>query len=734
MSETNADPNWDDAGREETESRRPDHGFSPIAHEVTVSSHGMSGLDRPDVAQLAYPSHSSRHNHRSSPTAPKASYPTDSQIAYPDSVMSVRPVLPVGNVAHSNNYVGFRSQSTNPRLVAGASPVSSWLGRVSNPGVTPRPQISPLRGIGRVFEHTSQPAYHSPEMSVWHTSERLVDDRKHLNSVDASGQMSLHMAAVNGLQQNARLLLDSGARIEDADGEGRTPLHLAALNGGRQIVSLLLDRGANVDARDTAAATPLHLAAKRYGDDIARLLLDRGAHIEHADGEGRTPLHLAVSNGRLEIARLLLDRGAHIDDADGEGRTPLHLAVQNGRLAIARLLLDRGAHIDDADGEGRTPLHLAVSNGRLEIARLLLDREAHIDDADGEGRTPLHLAALNGCQQNAKLLLDRGANVDARDTAAATPLHLAALYGHEQVARLLLDSEADVEHRDRRERTPLHLAALNGHQQVARLLLDRCANLDAQDADAASPLSLALQTDTGFVVEHGCRKGVVAVLLYFNARPEPSDLETAAHAGQFDIVRMLLAALGDVGTRSTRPADKTEGKAIIEAILAESLESIAVHEFSWLKDLVEEGVTFAEVAGMLLTDDSNAEHAETESGNASHPAGLRPTALPHLKNCLHDYGFDLHVGRQFPAGQCSVDPLLEGKDSAFFTNPTFVSCEQQTLDHEIQQVFRRIWKPMLDATTTESSATSAVVCYVCTLALTLPYSDGMAVLDGSQAN
>ena len=74
-------------------------------------------------------------------------------------------------------------------------------------------------------------------------------------------RQSLHIAAVCGKLEVARLLLDEGAekdqRLHTLD-SGITALHVAAGSGCLEMVQLLVENGANIDVEMTGTATPWH--------------------------------------------------------------------------------------------------------------------------------------------------------------------------------------------------------------------------------------------------------------------------------------------------------------------------------------------------------------------------------------------------------------------------------------------------------------------------------------------
>lgn len=110
-----------------------------------------------------------------------------------------------------------------------------------------------------------------------------------VNRESATGWTALHSATASENAECVAMLLGRGART-DVVGRlpdmvrlprfywpGRTPLHIAASQGNDSIASLLIAAGANVNATDGAGKTPLYLALEQDHPSTARLLMDCGA-------------------------------------------------------------------------------------------------------------------------------------------------------------------------------------------------------------------------------------------------------------------------------------------------------------------------------------------------------------------------------------------------------------------------------------------------------------------------
>lgn len=125
-------------------------------------------------------------------------------------------------------------------------------------------------------------------------------------------------------------------------------LHIAARNGNDRIARILLQHNADCNEKDSEGRTPIIHAVIGGHEDVVRSLLSHGARIGNLDGEfSTTALHLAVIHRRDDLLRLLLGQGSRgkvlLDCYDDSGRTPLHIAIDTGFEAGVVVLLQYGA-------------------------------------------------------------------------------------------------------------------------------------------------------------------------------------------------------------------------------------------------------------------------------------------------------------------------------------------------------------------------------------------------------
>jgi ankyrin repeat protein len=107
----------------------------------------------------------------------------------------------------------------------------------------------------------------------------------------------LHLAAVYGQPEIARVLLSHGHPADAVDEWGATPLMDAVQYGHVEVVKALLEHGAQVNAKNVHLNTALHEAAypRAHAAELVQLLLTAGADPNARDSENHTPLEAARS-------------------------------------------------------------------------------------------------------------------------------------------------------------------------------------------------------------------------------------------------------------------------------------------------------------------------------------------------------------------------------------------------------------------------------------------------------
>jgi ankyrin repeat protein len=156
-----------------------------------------------------------------------------------------------------------------------------------------------------------------------------------------SEPVDLFSAVILGKVDRLKELLKSKpelAKQRNSVGRGWTPLHVAAWEGNEEIARVLLDAGADVNGVKDQSS-PLSWAVGTPNLKLVKLLIDRGADVNRRDGlDKETPLHYAASYGNVELARMLLKAKANPNAKDFRGKTPVDWAKENNHQDVVKLL------------------------------------------------------------------------------------------------------------------------------------------------------------------------------------------------------------------------------------------------------------------------------------------------------------------------------------------------------------------------------------------------------------
>ena len=123
---------------------------------------------------------------------------------------------------------------------------------------------------------------------------------------DVNGITCLHAAAARGQVLLIVILVkEFHMDFQCREKKGRTPLHIAALEGQELVASLLISWTKDLNLQDNEGMTPLHLAAFSQSYRIARHLLMAGSNRKIKDSRGCTPLDIALLRGTNDISVIL---------------------------------------------------------------------------------------------------------------------------------------------------------------------------------------------------------------------------------------------------------------------------------------------------------------------------------------------------------------------------------------------------------------------------------------------
>ena len=186
------------------------------------------------------------------------------------------------------------------------------------------------------------PFYHAVVFGLEHVFNLLLPQVEDINAPFVGGWTPLTAATTARQTEMVNTILLAGAQpdipVLRGSQKWRTALHIAAEQGLEEIAQVLLDAGASPHARSVSLATPLYRAARSGSIPILRMLHDRGADVNAATYDYWTPIFEAIHSGFTDVVDLLLRWGAAPDTANIDGDTPLSLAKLFKQDEMVRLL------------------------------------------------------------------------------------------------------------------------------------------------------------------------------------------------------------------------------------------------------------------------------------------------------------------------------------------------------------------------------------------------------------
>jgi len=146
----------------------------------------------------------------------------------------------------------------------------------------------------------------------------------------------LHIECLRNDSIALKKLIESGEHdVNDTDQCGRTALHIAAKEGNETCARLLVNAGADIHIQTNEfGIKPMHNSCghSRGHLEIFRMLIEKGADVNEAEPLGWTPLMRACMSRNKKLVQLLLDNGARTDPVVTLGMVISHTAADLARL------------------------------------------------------------------------------------------------------------------------------------------------------------------------------------------------------------------------------------------------------------------------------------------------------------------------------------------------------------------------------------------------------------------
>ncbi|TNN18488.1 Protein phosphatase 1 regulatory subunit 12B isoform 2 [Schistosoma japonicum] len=215
-------------------------------------------------------------------------------------------------------------------------------------------------------------------------------------------------------------LLKLGTDINTQNADGLTSTHLACINVDFDFLKFLISNGADINLQDHEGWTPLHAAASVGCCELARFLIENGADLSVLSVDLELPIDVAQDE---EMINLLTDAMKKQNvDADAIKHSEEQMLLHD-----AQHWLTSGQYKPVVDSRtGATPLHVAACKDYTKAMEILLQIPGlDINAKDFDGWTALHAAAHWNREASARMLANAGASFDEHTRASQSVFDVA---------------------------------------------------------------------------------------------------------------------------------------------------------------------------------------------------------------------------------------------------------------------------------------------------------------------
>lgn len=248
----------------------------------------------------------------------------------------------------------------------------------------------------------------------------------------------IHDAVKSGDLDKVKTFINENSLLVNVkDNQNNSPLHIAAVKGYKEIAKLLIEKGANLEAKNMYGNTPL-LDASRIGSaNMIRFLIESGANINALDKYGTSIIARVSRRGFKDIVNLLIEKDVVIPAGEEKRKELLINSLSRGLIKLFMTLNRRGVDLNIKDDNGGSLLHSAVSGGLEEIIKLLIEKGFDVNEPDRYGWIPLHYACERNQMEAAKLLIKNGTDVNKRTFAGKTAFNITVEKEFDEILELL---------------------------------------------------------------------------------------------------------------------------------------------------------------------------------------------------------------------------------------------------------------------------------------------------------
>lgn len=232
-------------------------------------------------------------------------------------------------------------------------------------------------------------------------SDMLNFGRNKINTLDKSGNSSLHHAIIKGSLELCEKFLEIGADLDLPTKSGDSSIHLAVKNDKLAISKLLLQKGADPNVISRSRETPLMLAIIGQSTKIISLLLNHGADISKL--AKYEPLDKFIS----PLALLLYMKNSHaltivIRHVNYRHNTKMTLdeiiLFYDDVSAFEMLEQFKAANNTDYKQNDLDLTFLAAKFNSIKCFKYILDKHPNTKPGSNEGFkiAPIHVASQKG--------------------------------------------------------------------------------------------------------------------------------------------------------------------------------------------------------------------------------------------------------------------------------------------------------------------------------------------------